>query len=409
MLFLKILSIAFRNVFRNWRRSLVTTLAMGFAGFVMILFASLMEGMLHTSERNAVIMNLGDIQIHANGYRDDPDLYKRIDDASDLIRKLQAAGFFATQRLYSSALAAAGSTSAGVQLRGINLANEATVTQIHNHVMQGNWLDEKYPMGVVIGRKLARTLSVKPGDEIIIVGQASDGSMANDLYTVQGVLKSVGEDIDRAGLFLVEQTFRELMVLPKGAHEIAVMRPDRSRLLKSAREHVASLAPAYETMDWRQLSPVIARILDLADGQILFMLLITYVAVAMVVLNAMLMSVFERIREFGIMKAIGVTPLGLVLMIYFETIVQVIMASVMAVGMGWPISCYFQNHGIDLSSISGGISFGGVAIDPVWRAYVTMEAITLPIIFLFMVAVVAVIYPAVKAAIIRPVEAIHHQ
>ncbi len=409
MLSLKILSISSRNVFRNWRRSLVTTLAMGFAGAIMILFATLTEGMLQSSERNAVIMNLGDIQIHAHGYRDDPDLYTRIDDAADLTRKLQSAGFYATQRLYSFGLAAAGSTSAGVQLRGINPANEATVTQIHHHVMQGRWLDDSDPKGVVIGRKLARTLGVKPGDEVVIVGQASDGSMANDLYTICGVLKSVGADVDRAGFFMVEHSFRELMVLPQGAHEISVMRPDRTRLLESASEQVAALAQGYETMDWRQLSPVIARILDLADAQIFFMLLITYVAVAMVILNAMLMSVFERIREFGIMKAIGVTPWGLVLMIYAETMVQVVMASIMALALGWPMAHYFQNHGIDLSTIAGGISFGGVAIDPVWRAHVTTEAVALPIFFLFVIAMAAVVYPAVKTAIIRPVEAIHHQ
>jgi len=137
---MRILSMASRNVVRNWRRTLVTTLAMGFAGFIMIFFAALTEGLLQTSERNAVAMNLGDVQIHAEGYRDDPDLYKRIDNAADLVCKLQKAGFYATQRVYGFGLAAAGSTSAGVQLRGVNLTNEVTVTQIHQHVMQGDWL-----------------------------------------------------------------------------------------------------------------------------------------------------------------------------------------------------------------------------------------------------------------------------
>jgi ABC-type lipoprotein release transport system permease subunit len=270
---------------------------MGFSGFIMILFAALMAGMLQTSERNAVAMNLGDIQIHAEGYRDDPDLYNRIDNTADLVNKLQQAGFHATQRIYGFGLAAAGSTSAGVQMRGVNLKNEATVTQVHKHVMQGQWLADSDPMGVVIGRKLARTLGVRPGDEVIIIGQATDGSMANDLYTVRGVLKSIGEEVDRAGFFMVERSFRELMVLPEGAHEIAVMRPDRSSDLESATAQVAALARGYETLNWRQLQPVIARLLDLADAQTIIMILITYVAVAMVILNAMLMSVFERIRE----------------------------------------------------------------------------------------------------------------
>jgi len=406
---MRILSIASRNVVRNWRRTLVTTLAMGFAGFIMILYAALTEGLLQTSERNAVAMNLGDMQIHAEGYRDDPDLYKRIDNAAGLVSNLRQAGFHATQRVYGFGLAAAGSTSAGVQLRGVSLTNEATVTQIHQHVMQGNWLADTDPMGVVIGRKLARTLGVKPGDEVIIIGQATDGSMANDLYTVRGILKSIGEGVDRAGFFMVERTFRELMVLPQGAHEIVVMRPDRSRNLESATAQVAALAPGYETMNWRQLQPVIARILDLADASTIIMVLITYVAVAMVVLNAMLMSVFERIRELGIMKAIGVTPWQLTLLVYAETMVQVVMAGIIALASGWSVSHYFQNNGIDLSAISSSVSFGGVAMDPIWRAYVTTEALVLPIVVLFIIAAAAVIYPAIKAAVIRPVKAIYYR
>ncbi len=405
---MRILSMASRNVIRNWRRTLVTTLAMGFAGFIMILFASLTEGLLYTSERNAVAMNLGDMQIHTEGYRDDPDLYKRIDNASDLVRKLQQAGFHAAQRVYGFGLAAAGSASAGVQLRGIDLTNEATVTQIHKHVMQGNWLADTDPKGVVIGKKLGRTLNVKPGDEVVIIGQASDGSMANDLYTVRGILKSIGEEVDRAGFFMVERAFRELMVLPQGAHEITVMRPDRSRDLESATTQVAALAPGYETLNWRSLRPVIARILDLADAQTIVMVLITYVAVAMIVLNAMLMSVFERIRELGVMKAIGVTPWQILLLIYVETMAQVTVASIIALSSGWSVARYFQNNGIDLSAIAGSTSFGGVAIDPIWYAYVTKEAVIIPIVFLFIIAAAAVIYPAIKAAVIRPVKAIYY-
>jgi len=405
---MKILSIASRSVFRNWRRTLITTLAMGFSGFIMILFAALMAGMLQTSERNAVAMNLGDIQIHAKGYRDDPDLYNRIDNTADLVNKLQKAGFHATQRIYGFGLAAAGSTSAGVQMRGVNLKNEATVTQVHKHVMQGQWLSDSDPMGVVIGRKLARTLGVRPGDEVIIIGQATDGSMANDLYTVRGILKSIGEEVDRAGFFMVEHSFRELMVLPKGAHEIAVMRPDRSSDLESAAAQVAALAQGYETLSWRQLQPFIAKLLDLADAQTIIMILITYVAVAMVILNAMLMSVFERIREFGIMKAIGVTPWQLMTLIYAETMIQVVIASSISLVSGWSAAHYFQKNGIDLSAIAGSTSFGGVAIDPIWNAHVTTETLALPVVFLFIIAAAAVIYPAIKAAVIRPVKAIHY-
>ncbi len=400
---------AYRNVFRNWRRTLVTTLAMGFAGLVMILFASLMEGLLQASEKNAVAMDTSDIQIHTKGYRDDPDLYKRIEDPEVIIKNLKAAGFNAAQRLYGYGLVASGSTSAGVQIRGIDIPNESKVTLVHNHVMTGNWLDTGDPGGVVLGRKLARTLGVKQGDELVFVGQASDGSMANDLYSVRGILKSIGEEVDRAGLYMVDDEFRRLMVLDEGAHEIAVTRPASDMDLSLARERVAEIAPEYEVLDWKGLKPVIARILDLADIQMIIMVSITYVAVAMIVLNAMLMSVMERFRELGIMKAIGVTPWQIMLLVYMETIVQIFMASIIALILGTSASYYFQGHGIDLTRLADGVSFAGVAMDPIWRAQITQQALIVPIAFLFIIGLLAVLYPAVKAALIRPVTAIHHR
>jgi ABC-type lipoprotein release transport system permease subunit len=406
---MNLLSLALRNVMRNWHRTLVTTLAMAFAGIIMILFAALMEGLMQASERNAVAMNLGDIQIHAPGYRDDPDLYTRIAQPAALLERLRAAGFRASARLYGFGLAASGSTSAGVQLRGIDPRAEAGVTQVHRHLLQGQWLDSGDRDGVVVGRKLARTLGVVTGDEVVIVSQASDGSIADALFRVRGVLKSVGEGVDRAGFYLLDTAFRDLMVLPQGAHEIAVLRADRDTDLDAATAAVAALAPGYETLDWRALQPVIARILELADAQLVFMLLVVYVAVGMVVLNAMLMSVFERIHEFGVMKAIGVTPWQITALVFMETLVQVSVACLLALGLGWWSARYFQLNGIDLSGIASAASIGGVALDPVWYARITPDALLLPVAFLLLIALLAVIYPAVKAAVIRPVAALHYR
>jgi ABC-type lipoprotein release transport system permease subunit len=406
---MKILSLASRNIFRNWRRTLVTTLAMGFAGFIMILFASLIQGLMQGSERNVVSMDLGDIQIHAKDYREDPDIYKLIKDPDRILSGLKKAGFHAAKRLYGFGLAASGSTSAGAQVRGIDISSESTVTQTHQNLSKGAWLQADDPKGVVLGRKLARTLGVDIGQEVIFVGQATDGSLANDIFRVKGILKSVGEEVDRSGMFMSSESFRDLFILSEGAHEIAVMRSDRSTDLTIATKTVAGLAPGCETLNWRQLKPVIARVLDLADSQMIILVTITYTAVAMLILNAMLMTVFERIRELGIMKALGVTPWQLMLLVYAETFVQVVIASILAVITGCTLSRYLEHHGIDLSSIAEGASFGGVAFDPIWKAHLTTKAVEVPIVFLFIMSFLAVLYPAVKAALIQPVKAIHHR
>lgn len=405
---MNLLALAVRNVQRHAHRSMVTIAAMAFAGAIMILYAALMEGLFLASERNALGMNLGDIQIHAKGYRDDPDLYTVIKDADHIIQQLQEDGLSASPRLFGFALAAAGTHSSGVQLRGINPQQESTVTLIHHHLATGQWLSADDPYGVILGRKLARTLNVQPGDELVIVGQAADGSMANDLYRVRGVLKSVGEEVDRGGFYMLDSSFRTLLGMDKGVHEIVILRSDRNQSLEKITATLQQRYPEYETLDWRTLQPLIAEILSMSDMNIYIMLVITYVAVAMVVLNAMLMSVFERIREFGVMKAIGFGPMQLVMLIYAETLVQVIIAVMLAALFGVPLAIYFESNGIDLTTVVSGVSFAGIAIDPVWRAEVTQRAILAPLISMGMIAAVAVIYPAVKAALIRPVKAIHY-
>ena len=404
-----LLSMAYRNLIRKWHRSLVTIGAMAFAGFMMIFYSALVEGLLDMMERNAVGMNLGDLQIHAEGYRVDPDLYNKINEAESLLSNIRAEAFNASGRLFGNGLAAAGSSSAGVQLRGLDLKSEVTVTQIHQHVGKGEWLDVNDPLGVVIGRKLSKTLGVQMGDEIVLVSQASDGSIANELYHVRGILKSIGESIDRTALFMVEGAFRELMFFPDGIHEIVIMRKDRSLDLRSATEHIGALASGLEVKNWRELQPVIANVLDISKGSTTFVLLIVYTAIAMVVLNAMLMSVFERIREFGIMKALGVSPWQLAGLIYIEAMIQVAVASLLAVGIGVPISLYFQTHGIDLSAWSSTGTIGGVALDPIWYALVTGWSVVVPVFYLFAIAALAVIYPTIKAALIQPIRAIHYR
>jgi ABC-type antimicrobial peptide transport system permease subunit len=160
--------------------------------------------------------------------------------------------------------------------------------------------------------------------------------------------------------------------------------------------------------DWRSLMPVIARILDLADVQTIFMLLITYVAVGMVILNAMLMSVFERIREFGIMKALGVNPWQIVQLVFAEAILQAFVASVFALAVSAWLALLLQERGIDFSHMVSATSFAGIALEPIWYARVSFGSLALPIVFLFVMTLLAVIYPAIKAALIKPVDAIHH-
>ena len=404
-----LLQMAYRNIWRHRQRSLITIVAMGFASTIMLFYAALMEGMLADSERNAIAMNSSEVQIHAFGYRRDADLYKRIVEDEAILQRLAEQGFLATPRLFGFGLAAAGTASAGVAIRGLDVTRESRVTDLHRHLMEGQWIDSAVPSGVVIGRRLAHTLGVGVGDEVVFVSQAADGSMADALFQVRGILKSVGEAIDRGGFIVPIASLRELLVIPAGSHEIVLRHPDEQLSLTQKRDRAAIVAEGYEVIHWKQLLPAIAAILESADAQIIVFILITYIAVAIVILNTMLMGVFERIREFGVIKALGVTPIQLITLIMLETQIQVTLAALITLVCGIPLALWFSTHGIDLSALSSGISFGGIAIDPIWRARLTPNAIIMPVALLYLIATLAVLYPAIKAALIRPVAAIHHQ
>ena len=406
---MRIMTLASRNVLRNWHRTLVTTLAMAFACMIMIVYAALMKGMAVGSEEKAVILNQGDMQIHAQGYRDDPDIYTTIDKSDALLAKIRGKGFQAAARYFASGLVASEGNSSGVQLRGVDIVGEQQVTKIHQQVMTGHWLDNNDPLGVVIGKKLARLLDARVGSELVYIGQSADGYMANELFKVRGILKSISVTIDNSAVFMSEQSLARLLSLSPDAHEIVIMRADRHSDLGAAKQQIVVLAADNETLDWRELMPVMARFLETADIQTLIMMIFTYIAVASVVLNAILMSVFERIHEFGIMKALGVSPTQSVVLIYIELMLQTLMASLLGLGLGWWASSYFQHQGLDMSSLAGDVSFAGIALDPIWYAYITPEVLINPVLFLFVIAALAVIYPALKVARIKAVDAIHYK
>jgi len=405
-----LLNLALKNILRSRFRTWVTILAMAFAGAIMIFYASLLEGWMQAMETNAVSMEMGEVQLHVPGYRDDPELYDVILDPGAALARAESAGFAGSARLLGSGLAAAQENSTGVAIRGIEPEAEARVVRLHRHVKAGSWLVPGERNGVVLGQQLAVILDVGPGDELVLVGQAADGSMANDLFVVQGILKSVGQGIDRAGLFMPADDFRAFFALAEGAHEIVLQRFDPDLPLDDAVNVLAGLFPGLEVKSWRQLQPTLARLLDLSDVSLAIMLLITYAAVGMLTMNAMLMGVFERIPVFGVMKAIGFSGVRLFGLVVCETLLQITLAALLALGAGLPLSAYFARRPLDFSFLLRESStIAGVAFEPQWYCRVTPGSVLLPIFFLYAVGLVSICYPALKAALLSPVRAVHHQ
>ena len=397
---------AWRNVWRNRRRTIVTVSAMSFALFVMILYSAMLEGYLEGMERSILDLEVGDVQVFAGDFRENPSLYTVIEEPEKLIEPLSADGFTASARVLAFGLAAAGESSAGVSFRGVDVEQDATVSNIHEEVAEGRWLDPDDLKGVVLGRRLARILGVGVGDEIVVLTQGSDGAMAYDLYDVRGILRGIADATDRSGVFLNQSALRELLEVPTGVHQIIVRRPEEVDLAQAA-IRVSGFAPDLDVQTWRQLMPTLSSLLESSRSAMVMMSFIMYVAIGMLILNAMLMAVFERIRELGVLKALGVGPFEVLRLILLESGIQTALAMIAGTICAIPVVWYLRDTGLDLQSLAG-VSVMGIAFDPHWRAVITLDVFTSPVVMLAIVVAIAVLYPAIKASTIRPVEAMHH-
>src|SRR5215510_2423413 len=404
---MSVFKMAWRNVWRNRRRSIVTIAAMTLALCVEILYSGLVTGYLQGMEDDVLDLEVGDMQVFAGNYLDKPSIYTAIENPDTLLTQLDKMGYSARARLLGGGLAAADGFSAGVALRGVDVAQDAKVTLIGTKIADGTWLDPADLHGVVVGRRLAKTLAVKPGDELVILSQAGDGSLANDLYTVRGVLLGVADATDRSAIFMNAEAFRELMVFPKGAHQSIVRRPKNVEL-ETAAATVKGYVGKLTVKTWKELMPVVASMLESTQGLILIVFFIIYVAVGILILNAMLMAVFERIREFGVLKALGMGPLRVVSLILVESAIQTVIAVVAGVTLAIPGMWYIGNVGINVGKL-GGMSAMGLAMPPVWYGVYNSGTLSGPLVMLALIVLLAALYPACKAAWIRPVEAMRHQ
>jgi ABC-type lipoprotein release transport system permease subunit len=384
---------------------------MTLALFVELLYAGLVQGLVIGMTEDATAYELGDVQVFSENYLTKPSLYDVVPDHEHIIEQLEAEGYHATERLFGGGLAASGELSAGALFVGIDPMQDARTMDLHLAMAEGVWLDPTDPHGVVVGRGLARTLALELGDEVVVLSQATDGSIANELFQVRGILMSVAAGMDRSAILMPETTFRELMALPDGAHKIFVRKPVDTDLGDAKASVLAVVGEADggpRVKTWKEVSPILAQYIESVSSVIVVLYFIVYVAVGILILNAMLMALFERIREFGVLKAIGYGPGQVFSMMLIEGLVQASIATVLGSLLAVPVAWYMTVHGINVG-ILGGVQMAGMTMPPVWKAHYTLGAVQVPVLMLFFIVVVAVLYPALKAARLSPLDAMHHQ
>ncbi len=398
---------AWRNIQRNPRRTLITVAAISLNIAILITSYGLMDGMMTHMISNVTNMVVGEAQIHAPGYLVDHSIYKALKNPDRILAGLKSRRIQAAVRSYGYGLAACENKSAGALFWGVDPGMEKEAFDLAGHMALGDYLGFEPKKEIVIGRKLARSLKAGIGSEVVVLVQAADGSLGNDLFTVRGILKAAGERIDRNAAMLHCKDFQELFVSGGRIHEIALN--TRGALDPASLQKIAvEAAPHSEVKSWRQLLPSLSDMVNFFDAAMWLFGLIFFLAAALGVMNTMLMSVFERIREFGILKALGATPGRILGCVAAEAFALSLVSTVIGVIIGVALSFFFMQKGLDTSIFIAGdasVSLSGIAFDPVWRATINLKTVLSPVIMMWVICLTASLYPAAIAARLDPVKA----
>jgi ABC-type lipoprotein release transport system permease subunit len=396
--------IAFRNVFRQKRRTILTALTM-FGGFTL---AAISIGWSDGTYSNIIEMftrnRLGHIQIHGKGYLDRPSLYKTIDGYKTVGEKIQRVAEIQAwaPRLYSAGLASVGEKSAGVQIIGIDPLQETATTRFDKKIVEGRIFSQIPSPEAILGRGLTKILHARVGDEIVVVSQAADGSIANDKYHVIGIVESGDEISDRMAFYLHLQDAQELLVLKDRVHEIAVIVGNLDRVRSLTQKIQSALDdPDLEVAPWQEFAQPFYQAMKADQQGMWISLFVIVLIVAVGVLNTVLMSVLERTREYGVLKAVGTRPALIFVLVLYEVNIITFASIIVGAGLGMLINYLLSIQGITLPT---SFTYGGIEFTKMY-AEINARSLYIPAITVFLSASLVSVFPALKAARIEPARA----
>jgi putative ABC transport system permease protein len=405
MIFLKM---AWRNVWRNRRRTILTTAAIAFAVAISVFTRGLQMGTYEQMINNVIRINTGYLQIHKKDFWENKTLrytLKPDHRLPEILSRQPHVTSFA-QRVEGDGLASAEENTNGVLVIGVDPQAEATT--LKEKIRKGAFLSEATSQGTIIGETLAKNLNVGLGDEITLLVQGFDGSLGAGVYNVEGIFRTGDPSLDRSVAFLNLTTAQELFWLGDRISQVLVFLDDISNLKEVTQNLRAELdLNIYEVMPWNELMPELVQLIafDNASGQLFLMLLILVVAFG--ILNTVLMSVFERVKEFGVMLALGMKPRKIVGLVFIESTLLSLIGVVFGNLIGFALNWYFSYHPIGLTEKLSEVmeEFGFTAQLFVKPTFSTFLEVTISV---FVVSLIMTIYPTIKATRFRPVEALRH-
>jgi ABC-type lipoprotein release transport system permease subunit len=403
---IQLFKMAFRNLGRNSRRSLLSSLAVSIGLALLILMASVVTGEMRGALENSIRLQSGHLQIRSASYDEDKmslDWKNLVANPDQIIQQLKALPQVtsATPRLFASGIVTLGEQSRGVQVLGIDPTSPAN-QPFKSGLVSGSFLTPDDREGVLIGRPLADKLKMQVGDQINLLVNKSDGSVDQQLFAIRGVYTTNTVAFDENTVFMPLAKAQAFTGAQDHASTILVFLQDREQADAVAQ---ALTAPDYQVLTWRKMNEMIVQYEDFANAYMVILYLIVLGITATVVTNTLVMAVFERTREIGVLAAIGMK--GRRIMLQFLAEAGLLATGGVAGGilLGILAYLYFNRYGFYI----GDFGISGVLMSDTIYAYLTPQNLVTLAIVTYVITLVASLYPAVMAARLEPVEALHAQ
>lgn len=397
--------LAWKNIWRNRKRSLIIITAITFGLWGGLLAGAVMMGWGESMVNTAIDRNLAHIQVHKPGFSSDRNVSLFIPKGMELITSIRSmTGVEAVSgRTLVDGMAASPTSTFGVRIAGIDAEMEGKVTNIKDLLIEGQYFERKKGNPIIMGKKLADRLGLKLHSKAVLSFQSIDNSLVYGAFRIEGIFKSESSAFDESHVFVLRTDLLRLLNNQSIVHEIAV-RVDSSRSIPGI---LAGLRKEYHGLDvrtWKDLAPEIAAIAAAMESWSYVFVGIILMALIFGITNTMLMAVMERIQELGILMAVGMKKVKVFIMILMETIMLSITGGVCGMITGAVTITILSSTGIDLTAFASSLeSFGA---STVLYPFLPVGMYIVLVVMIIAAASIASTMPAWKATHLKPSEAI---
>ncbi len=405
-----LLTLGWRNIWRNRRRSLITILAVTFAVMLSIVMRGIQLGTYDVNIRHVVELFSGYLQIQAPGYQKNPSLHKsfKLSDSLRVLLETDKRVIGTAPRILGDGLISYRDYSQGAVIVGIDPELERQVSKLPSRVTSGSFLASDRQDAIVVGHKLLENLKAQTGDTIVLLSQGFDGSLGNLRFVITGALKSGLGDLDRSLVLMNLDAARELLVMEGRVSLIAIKLDDLGEISSFQEDHAGSLETmGMALLEWKEVMPDFEQSIELDNVSGILTLGILILVVAFGITNTVLMSVTERFREFGIILSIGMQHTRLVWLIFLETVMIIVLGLVLGNILAYGINYYLVLNPIEFSGEFGAIyeEYGWL---PRLESTLKLSSFLNTSLAILVISIVSTLYPIMKVLKLEPLKGIRY-